>query len=78
VEGLGSLYTVLTIRDAWGQIRAIEGALISADFTQLVLSAPDATALSGPGWSLALAPGYLVAPADPTGARAVTFVSTPQ
>ncbi len=78
VEDLGSLYTVLTIRDAWGQMRAVEGALISADFTQLVLSTPDATALSGPGWSLALAPGYLATPADPTGARAVALVSTPQ
>lgn len=63
IEGMGSVYEVLTLRDAWGELRAIEGALISTDLARLVVHAPSQNGLSGPGWTLALAPGYrLVGP----------------
>jgi hypothetical protein len=58
VEGLGSVYQTLTLRDVWGEFRATEGALISADFTRLTASSPAVGGLYGPGWTLHLAPGY--------------------
>ena len=63
VAGLGNFYGTLTLRDAWGEITASQGALISADFTRLTAAAPAPDGLSGPGWRLRLEPGYqLVGP----------------
>jgi len=67
LEGLGNYYGVLTIRDAWGELRAENGALISADFQRVVVSSPAFGALSGPGWRLALTPGYQLAGPDGSG-----------
>lgn len=58
IEGLGSVYQSLVIRDAWGELRATQGALIAADFSQVTAAAPSADGLSGPGWVLTLNPGY--------------------
>jgi hypothetical protein len=58
VEGLGSVYQRLVLRDRWGEFRASEGALIAPDFSRLVASTPAPGGLSGPGWTLQLAPGY--------------------
>lgn len=58
VDELGSVYQTLVIRDAWGELRAGEGALISADWTRVTAAAPAADGLSGPGWRLTLSPGY--------------------
>jgi hypothetical protein len=58
VEGLGSVYRTLVIRDAWGELRATQGAMIAADFTQVIAAAPNADGLTGPGWTLTLNPGY--------------------
>lgn len=58
VEGLGTVYQRLVLRDAWGEFRAAEGALMSPNFNLLTASAPNPDGLSGPGWTLALAPGY--------------------
>lgn len=75
IDGLGSVYRTLTVRDAWGVLRATEGALISSDFTRIVLANPSADGLSGPGWALNTTPGMRVLPPDQTGAR--TIVATP-
>nr|MBO2488598.1 hypothetical protein [Gammaproteobacteria bacterium] len=58
LEGLGNVYETLTVRDVWGELRAQQGALISADFKQLVVSKPSSDGLSGPGWTLSLQPSY--------------------
>jgi hypothetical protein len=77
VDGLGSVYAVLVIRDAWGELRAARGALISPDFTQVVVPAPDASGLAGPGWTLGLAPAYRPTPGDATGRRTVEIIPDP-
>jgi hypothetical protein len=71
IDGLGSVYRTLTVRDAWGELRATEGALISSDFTRIVVANPGPDGLSGPGWALVANPGLRVLPPDQTGARTV-------
>lgn len=60
LEGLGSVYGGLTLRDRWGELVALGGALISEDFTRLIVVRPDPSGLTGDGWSLNLAEGYTV------------------
>ena len=67
VEGLGTVYQTLTIRDAWGELRANDGALISPNFDQLTASSPGPGGLSGRGWALTLAPGYRIGGPDAQG-----------
>lgn len=67
VEGLGNYYGVLTLRDAWGELRAENGALVSTDFRRLIVSSPEPGALAGPGWRLRLAPGYQLLGPDGAG-----------
>jgi hypothetical protein len=71
VAGLGNHYGALTLRDSWGELRVTDGAVISSDFTKVILSQPGADGLSGPGWSLALSPEYHVAEPDGSGVRRV-------
>lgn len=73
VEGIGSFYRVLTIRDARGELRATQGAVISAHFTRVVVPAPEVSGLSGPGWTLGLRPTYVVGPTTISGARTVVL-----
>lgn len=72
VPGLGNIYSTLTVRDAWGELRASDGALISADFTRIVLAAPNQDGLSGPGWSVSLVAGAQLFGPDDQGVRTVT------
>jgi hypothetical protein len=67
LDGLGNYYATLTVRDAWGELRAEDGALISTDFRALLVTSPVAGALSGPGWRLSLAPGYQLVGPDGAG-----------
>ena len=67
LDGLGNFYPVLTIRDAWGELRAEDGALISTDTRRVVVSSPATGARSGPGWRLNLAPGYQLVGPDGAG-----------
>lgn len=67
LENLGNFYLALTIRDAWGELRATDGALISTDYQRVVVSSPGPGALSGPGWRLSLAPGYQLVGPDRAG-----------
>lgn len=71
IDGLGSVYRTLTVRDAWGELRATEGALISSDFTHIIVANPGPDGLSGPGWALSARPGVYVLPPDQTGARSI-------
>ena len=67
VEGLGGFYGMLILRDAWGELRATDGALISSDFTQAVAASPDAGGLTGPGWTLKLNSDYRISQRDAMG-----------
>jgi hypothetical protein len=77
VEGLGSVYQTLVLRDRWGEFRANGGALIAPDFSRLVASAPDAGGRTGPGWTLTLAPGYRIAAPDPSGVLRPELIPPP-
>jgi hypothetical protein len=73
---LGTAYPTGTFSAAWGTIEvASGGALVSPDFTTLVVPAPTDTAarpVAGPGWRLEIAPGWTIRPrADRPGSYAV-------
>jgi len=77
IEGLGTLYGVITARDAWGEVRVVGGAVIAEDFSHLILPAPNPDRLSGAGWALALDPAFTVAAEpDQSGAIRVASVSS--
>lgn len=67
IEGMGNYYEVLTLRDAWGELRAEAGALISTDFRRLILPLPGPGGTSGPGWRISLASGYQLVGPDAAG-----------
>jgi len=67
IEGLGSFYAALVVRDDWGEARATSGAMLNGDRNRLVLAAPGADGRSGPGWALRLAEGYRIAGPGPDG-----------
>ncbi len=77
IGGLGSHYNALTLRDAWGELRATEGAVISADWTKVIVAQPGADGLSGPGWSLTLSSEYHVVDPDPAGVRRIEATPLP-
>lgn len=60
LDEVGTVYPTLRITDDWGVLEASEGALLAADWSAVVVAAPDAAEapLSGPGWQLTLAPGW--------------------
>jgi hypothetical protein len=62
LDGLGSVYARLRLRDVWGELVATQGALIDPGFTRLTTAAPGPDGRTGPGWSLRLNPGYTVSP----------------
>ena len=78
VEGLGSIYARTTVRDAWGELTATQGALIAPGSDRLIVAAPAADGLTGPGWSLRLNPGFGVSPPDPQGLRQITAIPLAQ
>jgi hypothetical protein len=67
LDGLGTHYQTLTLRESWGELRASSGALISNDFRLALAAAPGPDGLSGPGWRLTLAPGWALAQSSATG-----------
>jgi len=73
-EGLGTLYGSLSITDGWGVLAAEGGALVELDARGALRSVrvpltPGTTLapLSGPGWTLTLAPGKSLGPGARTG-----------
>jgi hypothetical protein len=67
IEGLGTVYQRLVVRDVWGELRATEGALISPTFSLLTAADPSPAGTSGPGWTLSLNPAYLITVPDGDG-----------
>lgn len=78
IEGFGSVYQTLTLRDSWGEFHASRGALITPDFTRLVADGPEPGGLSGPGWTLLLAPGYRLSEPDGEGVTRPELIPPPQ
>ena len=77
VEGLGTVYQSVVVRDAWGELRATEGALISPNFSQLTAARPNPGGLSGPGWTLTLVPGYRISVPDAAGILRPELIPAP-
>lgn len=77
VEGLGTVYQSLTLRDMWGEFRSNGGALMSPDFSLLTASQPDQGGLSGPGWILSLASGYRMSTPDTAGVVRPELIPSP-
>ena len=78
IDGLGSIYAQATVRDAWGEVIATQGALIASDFGRLIVLAPAADGLTGPGWALRLNPGFGVGAPDAQGVRQITAIPLAQ
>lgn len=75
IEDLGSVYETLTVRDAWGEFKSSQGAMISEDFTKLIALEPASDGMSGPGWKLRLNEGYRLTPPDESGVRRLMLSS---
>jgi len=62
----GTVYPAIRVSDDWGTIDVTGGALLSPDWKQLTVAAPeadtDSNTLNGAGWTLQLAPGWRLAP----------------
>jgi len=67
IEGAGSFYGRITLRDLWGEMTAPEGAMINQTFTRMTAPTPSSDGVSGPGWRLSLAQGWRTVPADSAG-----------
>jgi hypothetical protein len=79
LDDLGNVYPHLRVSDAWGVLEVSGGALVRKDWSGVVVSGPIAagspgTPIRGHGWTLALAPGFSLAP----GARAGDLVLAAQ
>lgn len=64
LDGVGTVYPTLRLRDAWGELVVDGGvALVHADRKRAVVArARGGDPLAGEGWSLSLAPGWRLAP----------------
>ncbi len=70
LEGLGTVYPTLQVSDAWGTLDAEQGALLASDFSSVRIAAPVNTSgkhVTGPGWTLDLAAGWQIVPAEKAG-----------
>lgn len=71
LDSSGTIYPTGTFQGPWGTLEVTDGALLSADFRRLVVSAPEslaptdgaATRLKGNGWTLELREGWVIVPA---------------
>jgi len=63
-DEFGTVYPHLRVVDEWGVLEASTGALVRADWNSVVVAGPitDGSPIRGNGWTLALAPGFELAP----------------
>lgn len=58
----GTVYGTLTVRSAWGELVADQGALLAPDWSRVSVGAATlegcGAAWTGPGWRLSLSPGW--------------------
>jgi hypothetical protein len=75
LDSLGTIYPNIRIVDDWGILTVTSGgALMSGDFSRIVVAAPKKTAqlaIKGEGWELRLNPGWSIGPAERKGDFAV-------
>lgn len=64
LDGVGTVYPTMRVTDDWGTLEVEEGAVMRSDWKAVILAAPDASgdAPRGPGWKLALKPGWTLVP----------------
>jgi len=72
LDGVGSVYPTLEVTADWGRLSAMNGAVISSDFSRILLSAPGRGGMTGDGWTLTLAPGWKIVPGARPGDYRVT------
>ena len=72
LDGVGTVYPTMRVTDDWGTLEVEEGAVMRSDWKAVILAAPDTSAATprGPGWKLALKPGWTLVP----GARSGDYV----
>lgn len=70
----GTVYPTLRVTDVWGILTVFRGALVSADWTSVSVSAPKDGGTTGDGWLLELKPGWKLA----MGMKLGSYVLTPQ
>lgn len=66
----GTVYPTFHVVSGWGTLDVKEGALVPTDFSRASVAAPSDTKgshISGPGWTLDLAPGWTIVPAAKAG-----------
>ena len=66
----GAVYPTFHANAAWGTLDVKQGVLLPPDFSRAVVAAPKdikGPHVEGPGWTLDLAPGWSVVPADRAG-----------
>jgi hypothetical protein len=71
VAGMGKLFGMFTARGPWGSLQAQDGALVAPTASQVIVAEPGADGLSGPGWTVTLAPGYRICGPDDDGVMSV-------
>lgn len=74
----GTVYDGLRVNDIWGRLNVGDAGLIAADWKSVRLPGPAIvknTTLAGPGWSVALAPGWRLVSGDRKGDQ--TIVAAP-
>lgn len=70
----GAVYPTFHLTDVWGTLDVKAGVLVPTTFSRATIAAPTETTgahLQGPGWTLDLAPGWRIAPADKPGSFTV-------
>ncbi len=70
LEGYGTVYPTLYVKDNWGVLNVSEGALLSPGWDRVTLSLPqsqEGNIITGEGWRLELAEGYTVTTDSQTG-----------
>ena len=70
LDVVGTVYPTLRLSDEWGELVVVEGgaALVHADHKRATVAlAREGAGLTGKGWSLALKPGWKLAPGDREG-----------
>jgi hypothetical protein len=70
LPGFGLVFPTSQVSDAWGTLDVQQGALLASDRHSLRIAAPASIAgphVTGPGWTLDLAAGWRVVPAEKAG-----------
>lgn len=79
LEGHGTIYEVLELRDQWGSMKAGTGALLTEGFALHLPKPgkPHGSTIAGDGWTLTLADGWALAPGSRSGDWRVTPAGDP-